>query len=151
MEPAFTPADGSHIETLVEFMREFYQAENLPFDRLAARAALDRLLRDHSLGRVWLIHLGEEAVGYVALTFGYSLEFLGRDAFVDELYVRAAHRGQGVGTRALKFIEEVCPALGVRALHLEVKPGNSRARAVYHKAGFQDRDHHLMTRRIATP
>jgi diamine N-acetyltransferase len=149
MGPTFKAADGSDSGVLVEMMREFNAFFGSPFDAEAARAALEGLLADTALGRVWVIRAGGEAIGYVALTFGYSLEFHGRDAFVDELYVRAAHRGQGVGARALEFVERACPALGVRALHLEVDPGNDPARALYEKAGFRDRQKALMTKRIA--
>src|SRR5262249_28930406 len=103
-------------------------------------------LNNDSLGRVWLIHVGEEAVGYVVLTLGFSLEFHGRDAFIDELYVRASHRRQGVGTRTLQFIEEVCPTLGVQALHLEVARTNTPAQNFYRKIGFVDHDRYLLTK-----
>jgi GNAT superfamily N-acetyltransferase len=149
MEIVFQAADSLDLELLLLLMREFYEGENWPFDESGARTALARLLADHSLGRVWLIRLREEAIGYAVLCLGYSLEFLGRDAFIDELYVRAAYRRQGVGTRALKYIEEACPALGVRALHLEVNRANAKAQAVYQKAEFQAREHFLMTKRIS--
>jgi GNAT superfamily N-acetyltransferase len=149
MEFVLQAADPLDLELLVELMREFYEGENWAFDESGARTALARLLAEPSLGRVWLIRLGEEAVGYAVLCLGYSLEFLGRDAFIDELYIRAAYRRQGVGTYALKYIEEACPALRVRALHLEVNRANTKAQAVYQKAGFRAREHFLMTKRIS--
>ncbi len=85
-------------------------------------------------------------MGYVALTFGYSLEFHGRDAFVDELFVRAERRGEGAGTAALGFIMDTCPTLGVHALHLEVERVNTAAQALYRLFGFHDHDGYLMTR-----
>jgi GNAT superfamily N-acetyltransferase len=91
------------------------------------------------------------AAGYVVLTFGYSLEFNGHDAFVDELYVEEGHRGKGLGGLAVRLAEDTCRTMGVRALHLEVDRENHRARAVYEKAGFEDRDNHLLTKRLAPP
>jgi ribosomal protein S18 acetylase RimI-like enzyme len=79
-----------------------------------------------------------------------SLEFGGRDAFIDELYVRPAYRGQGIGTKVLKFADEVCRSAGVQALHLEVERKNVKAQTFYRKVGFQDHDRYLMTRWIAT-
>ena len=38
--------------------------------------------------------------------------------------------------------------LGVRALHLEVDRENGRARAVYEKAGIEDRNNYLLTKRL---
>jgi ribosomal protein S18 acetylase RimI-like enzyme len=91
---------------------------------------------------------GAAVIGYVVLTLGYSLEYLGRDAFVDELYVRQTYRRQGVGTHAIEHVVRTCRELDVRALHLEVERHNAPAQALYRKVGFRDRDHYLMTRRL---
>ena len=143
----FEIATSGDIETLITFIREYYAYDKHPFDEAALRPALEALVREPAFGRVWLIYAGDQAIGYVALTLGYSLEYLGRDAFVDELYVRESHRGQGVGTRALAFVEDICRQLGVRALHLEVERENTRAYHVYQKSGFRDQQRYLMTKR----
>jgi diamine N-acetyltransferase len=146
MEITFNRAGGADVSLLVVMMREFYAHEGLSFDEGAAREALAGLFADESRGRVWLIALDGGAVGYAVLTFGYSLEFKGRDAFVDELYLCEDARGRGVGRHALQFLEQACQALGVRALHLEVERANTRAHAVYRQAGFLDHDRYLMTK-----
>ncbi|HST87308.1 MAG TPA: GNAT family N-acetyltransferase [Ktedonobacterales bacterium] len=133
---------------ILEFMRAFYAGEGYPFDERAAGAALAELVRTPDRGRAWLIMENEEPVGYVALTFGYSLEFHGRDAFVDELFVRSERRDRGAGTAALRFVMDVCPALGVHALHLEVERVNTAAQALYRRFGFHDHDRYLMTWRM---
>lgn len=150
MEIHFRLGDNSDIETLVEFIRECHKLEHLPFDDSTVHALLAKLLNNESLGRVWLIQDGIEAIGYIVLTFGYSLEFLGRDAFIDELYIRESHRGKGIGTKAIQFVEGVCPSLGIQALHLEVDQENTRAQSLYRKVGFEDHDRYLMTKWIAT-
>jgi ribosomal protein S18 acetylase RimI-like enzyme len=146
MEFRFGPAQESDLDTLVAMMREFYAIDQYPFDEGIARAALERLLSDATLGRVWVIREGEAAIGYLVLTLGYSLEFHGRDAFVDELYVRAAYRRRGVGTRAIRVAEEACRELGVHALHLEVERTNTAGQTLYRRMGFKDHDRYLMTR-----
>ncbi|MEW6495884.1 MAG: GNAT family N-acetyltransferase [Cyanobacteriota bacterium] len=146
MDITFKVADTSDTEILVEFIREFHEIEHLPFDSSTIRRLLASFLNDDSLGRVWLIQASGEAIGYIILTFGYSFEFLGRDAFIDELYIRESHRGQGAGTTALQFVEEVCPSLGVQALHLEVDRINTNAQYLYRKMGFADHDRYLMTK-----
>ncbi|OLE60250.1 MAG: GNAT family N-acetyltransferase, partial [Cyanobacteria bacterium 13_1_40CM_2_61_4] len=102
-----------------------------PFDETTARSALEGIVRDRSLGRVWMIGDGRETFGYVVLTLGYSLEYRGRDAFVDELFIQASRRRQGIGTRALRFVEQACRDLGVRALHLEAERRNVAAQELY--------------------
>lgn len=129
-------------------MRRFYAQHRTPFRAAEARKALLGLLRDPAMGRVWLIRFGQEDVGYVVLTIGYSLEFLGRDAFVDELYVLPRYRGKGLGKQAMALLDDECRALGVHALHLEVASSNKAAQGLYRRFGFEKRGYFLMTRGV---
>jgi len=117
-------------------------------DDEGARGALVRLMRDPSLGRLWMICDGQTPVGYVAVTFGYSLEFQGRDAFIDELFIAASHRGRGWGKRALRHTEAACREDGVNALLLEVTPDNTAAATLYRALGFEDHRRRLMSKRV---
>ena len=133
---------------LLGLMREFYAFEHITFDESRARTALARLLDDATLGRVFLIEEDGERAGYVVVAFGYSLEFHGRDAFVDELFLRPSFRGRGLGREVLRFVEDHCRASGVTALHLEVERKNTAAQEFYRRIGFHDHDRYLMTRWI---
>lgn len=106
--PQFRLAVESDADAILEFMRAYYALDGHGFDPAKARGALIGLLRDLNLGRVWIIldadRLdGDAAVGYVVLCFGYSLEWLGRDAFVDEFYLREEYRGRGWGRATRGF------------------------------------------------
>jgi len=148
MQAPFRPATTADEPVLLELMREFYRDAGMDFHEGAARAALRGVLGDPSHGRAVLIEVDGAVAGYLVVCFGWSLEFQGRDAFVDELYLRGRFRGRGIGTRALEAAAELCRSNGVRAIHLEVEQSNTRAQAVYRRAGFVDRQHHLMTRRL---
>jgi GNAT superfamily N-acetyltransferase len=148
MKTTFTLALPGDIPTLLQFMREYYEFDHLVFNEAVARTALESMVSDASLGRIWVIHHVDEAVGYVVLTLGYSLEYGGRDAFIDEVYIRSDYRGKGIGTAALAFAEEQCHMLGVRALHLEVERANTNAYRVYRKVGFVDHERYMMTKQI---
>ncbi|PYT13133.1 MAG: GNAT family N-acetyltransferase, partial [Acidobacteria bacterium] len=73
MEPTFRLAEHSDVDRLIVYMRQLYVHDGTPFDEPAARRALDGVVRDRSLGRVWMIGDGRDTVGYVVLTLGYSL------------------------------------------------------------------------------
>jgi ribosomal protein S18 acetylase RimI-like enzyme len=88
-------------------------------------------------------------VGYIVLCFGYSLEWLGRDAFVDEFYLRAEYRGRGWGRRTMEFVEEKARSAGIRALHLEVVRGNGSALELYRRIGFQEHESTFLSKWIA--
>jgi diamine N-acetyltransferase len=148
-EPAFRMAVESDAELLLEFMRAYYAFDGHGFDREKARAALLALLRDASLGRVWLVLDGDVAVGYAVLCFGYSLEWLGRDAFVDEFYLREEYRGRGWGRKTMAFLEHSAREAGVRALHLEVVGKNTAALGIYRRLGFREHESTFLSKWLA--
>jgi ribosomal protein S18 acetylase RimI-like enzyme len=136
----------SDLHTVVGMMREYYAYDHLKFDSRASEKALKHLLGDESLGRVWLIEEANHPVGYFVVTFWYSLEFHGRVAFLDELHISAAHRGKGIGKRALAYVQDYCATNGIRALRLEVEHENIQAHSLYNKVGFKEHTRHLMTK-----
>ena len=146
MEPVFELASVSAIETLMQLMGEFYEHEALPFDEKAARSALQLILGNDSYGRVYVIRIDGAIAGYLAITFGFSLEYGGRDAFLDEIYLRAAYRGRGIGTQSLQFAETICREQGIQALHLAAERKNIPAQAFYRNAGFVDHNRVLFTK-----
>jgi len=141
-------ARASDLDLLTSLMGEFYAESGYPFDRRRASAALALLVGAPQLGRVWLIVSADEPVGYIAVTFGFSLEFHGRDAFIDDFFIRPPFRGARLGTRVLERVEPECRALGVRALHLEVDRANRAGQALYRRQGFCDNDRQLLSKRL---
>lgn len=148
MEPNFKPAEAADAEILLPMIRALCEHDGTPFDEPAVGRALAQIIAGESLGRVWLIELGGEPAGYLVLTFGFSLEFGGRDAFVDELYVSDEFRGRGLGRRAIELAERACRERGVSALHLEVERANLPAQELYRRSGFRDHDRYLLTKRL---
>ncbi len=100
-EPSFRLAAESDAAVVLQFMRRYYVFDGHTFDEERTPLALTALLSDRSLGRVWLILDDSVPVGYMVLCFGYSLEWLGRDAFVDEFFLLEQYRGQGWGRKTL--------------------------------------------------
>jgi diamine N-acetyltransferase len=146
MNPKFKSAETSDVELLLEMMQEFYLLEEIGFDENIARLALHQLIVNEVFGRVWLIEIEGETVGYVALIFGFSLEYGGRDALIDELYVCENARGKGFGTQAINFVEDFCRENEVKALHLEVSHHNPKARALYERLDFIDYQRYFLTK-----
>jgi GNAT superfamily N-acetyltransferase len=148
-DPSFRLATESDAAALLKFMESYYAFDGHGFDEQKAHVALTTMLRDPNLGRIWLILDGEAPVGYVAICFGYSLEWLGRDAFVDEFFLLPGYRGRGWGRKTMAFVEDAARSLNVRALHLEVVRQNEAALQVYRKLGFKDRESTFMSKWIA--
>jgi GNAT superfamily N-acetyltransferase len=106
------------------------------------------LLEGSPHGAIWLIGPRRAPVGYVAITFGWSVEYGGLDAIVDEIYIRPAVRNRGMGHDAISGIAKALKDAGVRALHLEVKRDDEKAQAFYARARFQPRDGYIFMSRV---
>ena len=144
----FRPAASEDVPALLAMMRRLAEQEPGPyfFNEPVVRDALRTFLADPALGEAWIFFDEKTPVGYVVLTLGYSFEYHGRDAFIDELYIEPLYRRQGLGRRAVEFVEERARQLGVTALHLEVDQGNDPAAQLYRRSGYQDHERHLMTK-----
>jgi ribosomal protein S18 acetylase RimI-like enzyme len=146
--PRLRPASFADVPRLCALMAENYAEAGYPFDAAAARACFEALARDPELGESWLVEVGGEVAGYAVLALGYSLEYRGRDAFVDDLYLVPAHRGAGLGRLAMQAVEAAARERGVVALHLEVERANDRAQELYRRLGYRDNDRKLLTKRL---
>jgi len=149
-DPQFRLAADSDADILLEFMQAYYAFDGHAFDREKARAALTMLLKDASLGFAWLILDGDKPAGYVVLCLGYSLEWLGRDAFIDEFYLNEEYRGRGWGQKTMEFVEAMARKAGIRTLHLEVVRQNTTALEIYRCLGFREHQSTFLSKWIAS-
>jgi ribosomal protein S18 acetylase RimI-like enzyme len=131
-------ARPSDVPELLAMMGTFNRAEHVTWRKAQVLPALRKLLREPSLGRVVVAEGrgGGELRGYAVATFGYDLEFAGRDAFLTELFVRSRFRRTGEGQRLLGALMDEMRGAGAAAIHLLVWPANRAARRLYQAAGF---------------
>ena len=149
-QPQFRLALESDVDVVLDLMRSYYAFDGHGYDREKARMALLPLIQNPNFGRAWLILDNNSPVGYVVLCFGYSLEWLGTDAFVDEFFLCENYRGRGWGKQTMAFVEDAARTLGVRAFHLEVVDGNEGALRLYEKLGFRAHKSRFLSKWIAT-
>jgi len=132
------------LDDVTAMMRKFYAHFGYAFREPGASAApsqrdlIERFVTTPHLGSFWLIEVDGAPAGYAALTYGFSFEFGGRDAFVDELFVDEAVRGRGAGATALQQLQARASALGLVAIHLQTEAYNPRAKRLYESVGFVD-------------
>ncbi len=161
---------------LLTWVRAFHAHHAIAEPAGGLEKAVQTLLEDATLGCIWIIEAGSDEsgaaerdaensgirdgggdvrervrpVGYLAVCYGYSIEFGGRDAFIDEFCLEPQSRGQGVGRVALAQVIDATRSAGIRALHLEVAHDNRAAERLYGHLGFEKREHYrLMTLTLA--
>ena len=103
---------------------------------------VDKLSQHPDKGRIELLFMGEELVGYAILIYQWSNEYGGDFLLVDEIYLKPAWRGQGIGSRYIGRLEN--SEMNSVGLLLEVTEENERAKQLYQLLGFKpDKNHHM--------
>lgn len=138
-------AEVDDLEAILPMVREYHQFDHLEFEEVTIKKLLRSLLENPALGRLWKVRYQEETIGYLLLTFGYSLEYQGRDAFIDEFYLKEHWRTQGLGNQTMELFKKEAQELGLKAIHLEVERKNQSAVGLYRKHGFKEPDRAMMT------
>ena len=138
----------SEAEVLVDLARAFHAEDGHPLS-LEGESALRRIASGEPLARCWIMRRAGQAIGYLVVTLGYSIEHGGHDGFIDDLYLVPSERGRGIGAAVLDFALEQARLLGIVTLHLEVEPENQRATFLYRSRGFAETGRRLMSLRLA--
>lgn len=133
-----------HLTKVLPLVAAYHAFEHIDSSVQGRSAAVRHLLQNPDLGGIWLIEADTRLAGYIALCRGFSIEFNGYDAFVDELFLLPEFRGRGVGKQVLAQIGGEARKLDINALHLEVARDNRAARKLYAGAGFAARDKYLL-------
>lgn len=144
-------AARSDIPQLVELMREFYAESSFPLDQAWAGRAFESLLDEPQRGAVWLIECDGEAVGHVVLAVRFAMEFGGLSGYIDDLFVRPAHRRRGAASAGLEALLAECRRRNCRSVHVEVGADNDAAQAIYRRYGLVPGDDGRQSLRLVLP
>jgi ribosomal protein S18 acetylase RimI-like enzyme len=144
--PYLKTATIEEIPDILNMMEDFNSIDNYPFNREYCKGNLIEFLDKEELGKLWLIYHEKNIVGYLVLTFGFSFEYKGRDAFIDELYLKTGFRNQGIGSKIFDKLIPLTKELGLNAIHLEVEKENEAGNKLYSKNGFERSNRTLLTR-----
>ncbi len=154
LSPTIRAATTADLQGLVALVAQYYMYDGISFDQAAIERGLRELLAHPVLGGVWLIYAGGdppgEPAGYFVLTYGFDLEFGGRQATITELFLKETHRRGGLGSAALRFAEQLLCAQGIGALELQAERHNQAALAFYKQLGFEAHDRIPLSKRLSS-
>ena len=148
MSAALHLARPEHLDKLLPMVEAFHAEEGLESSEENRRAGIEPLLEGIPYGAIYIIGPARAPIGYVVVTFGWSVEFGGMDSFVDELYIRPPVRGRGIATEVLSELPKTLGEAGIKALHLEVDRGNETAQRLYLRCRFQPRDSYMLMTKL---
>jgi GNAT superfamily N-acetyltransferase len=141
-------AASRDFDRLLRLVAAYYRFDSIAFDTRITGGALRLLLREKSLGRVWVIDSGRELAGYAIVTYNYDLEFGGIEAIMTDLFVAQRHRRKGLGARMIEAVRDFCRREGIGALELQVSRRNDAAQTFYRALGFEALDRIVMSLEI---
>lgn len=128
------PADLDALAALFDAYRQFYgQAPDLARARQWLR---ERLRFGESM--VLMAKRGDAAVGFVQLYPMFSSVRTAKTWILNDLYVDAGARRQGVARRLLDAAAAFAREDGAAGIALETTQDNAAARALYRAAGWQE-------------
>lgn len=130
-------AGPEDLPQLVELLALLFEnEEEFAPDAEKQRAALQMILADARVGRVFVAREGSRILGMASLLYTVSTAQGGRAALFEDLIVLPEHRGKGIATALLRHVIDAARAEDIKRITLLTDRGNKRAQALYRKLGF---------------
>lgn len=132
-------------DTFFEMSREFYScgAAHAPIPEEYRTSFWNEVVSGGPVNAYIIVCDGEVA-GYALVAYYASQEYGGKIALFDELFIKPALRGLGIGKKVFELVE----SSGAVAVRLEVEKGNLRAMKLYHELGYEEFDYIQMSKKL---
>lgn len=151
MSTALHIAKPTDLPKLMPLVMGFQTELGISREETAVERAVIPMLEGSPYGVIYLMGPARAPIGYLALTFSWSLEFGGMIGTIDEFFVRPAIRGRGIGTEVLSELAKTIGSADVKALFLDVDEADEKSIRLYSKAHFQPRTRFkTMVRQLAS-
>ena len=131
-----TPED---YQVCCDMMDEFYHTDGVlaPIPAEQIQKNVQEALAGSPYLALYVFECDGQPAGYGQLSFTYSGEAGGLCVLLEEIYVRPAFQGRGLGTEYLQFVKEEYGKKAAR-FRLEACPNNQKAIQLYKKIGFSE-------------
>ena len=135
MEFAIRSMEARDRAAVLEMMRVFYASPAVLSDGSEEifEADIDACVSGSPYLEGYVFENTEGLLGYAMLAKSFSTEFGRPCLWIEDLYIRDAYRGEGIGSRFLRHAAEGHPGYVER---LEVEAENEGAIRVYRRNGF---------------
>lgn len=136
MTSAIHLAAPDDLPRVLSLMERYHAETALPHDDQHRTDVVSPLLDGSPLGAVWLIGPARAPLGYVLVTFGWSVAAGGMIGWLDEVFIRPSVRRRGIGTECLHAVSVSLKAAGMKAMHVQLDSDNAAAARFCSRAGF---------------
>jgi ribosomal protein S18 acetylase RimI-like enzyme len=135
-------------DAVLVLMRGYCQEVGTPLSDEHLLDAIGPLIANEQLGDLLVAEQGEDLAGYLVITWGWGIESGGAEALIDEMFVAAEYRHQGVGTLLMTEGQSRASAKDVKVIFLETEQNNPESRELYDRLGFEVESSIWMSKRI---
>ncbi|MDP2885893.1 MAG: GNAT family N-acetyltransferase [Ignavibacteria bacterium] len=149
---SIVPATRNDLSLILELIKELAEYERLAHEVIATEEVLsETLFGERPYAEVVLAYYDDEPVGY-ALYFHSFSTFLGRPGLdLEDLFVRPAARGKGIGKALLAFVANVASERTCGRLEWSVLNWNEPAIGFYKSLGAKPMDAWTVYRMTGEP
>lgn len=121
---------------VIAMMRSFYASDAVLSNgsEKVFESDIENCVNESPYLEGYVFECGGEIAGYAMVAKSFSTEFGKRCFWIEDLYVKEKHRGDGIGGGFLDFIEKKYPD---SVLRLEAESNNERALGVYKTHGYE--------------
>lgn len=117
---------------LIELFLEFAHFEKEP-DKMTNSVEQMLAEKEHIMGFV-VENNSKEIIGYTTCFFAYHT-WIGKSLYMDDLYVKPAYRGKGLGTKLISKIIDYAKSENCKKLKWQVSDWNTPAAEFYKSIG----------------
>ena len=138
---SIVPATRNDLSLILALIKELAEYERLAHEVVATEEVLsETLFGERPYAEVVLAYYDDEPVGYALYFHSYST-FLGRPGlYLEDLFVRPAVRGKGIGKALLAFVARVASERTCGRLEWSVLNWNEPAIGFYKSLGAKPMD-----------
>lgn len=131
----FRNAEEKDFALYMELAQEFYHSPAVlhPIPEQYMESTFREAMRSDVYIILRMLEVDDAPAGYAILSRSFSPESGSPICWIEELYIRPAFRGHGLGTKFLTSVRREFPSARLR---LEVEPENAGAVALYERLGF---------------
>lgn len=151
MSMRFRPLLPEDAEVFYQMSEEFYHSPAVlhPIPASYHRTAFREMMASDCYLSGYLFLADSAAAGFAVTNRMMQHEAGGILVWVEELYVRPAYQGKGLGSRFLTWLEQQLQGKAA-AIRLETEPENVRAKKLYERLGYESIGYAQMIKQLNT-
>ena len=137
MDIAIRKIQRGDTEVVINMMREFFSSPATITDgsEKIFAANVENILSGSTCAEGFVFVDGAKIIGYAVTAKSYSTEFGGECIWLEDIFIEADYRGQGIGSKFIRHVKKIYPD---KILRLEAEPDDTKLLNFYKRHGFKE-------------